>query len=180
MITLLVLLYLLAKELHLPSLILVLIFGLFLNNINLLDSVIRKNIHIKKFIHPGAVLDELPQFKHIVAEVTFIIRSFFFIMFGYYTDLKELIDMKTLVLSVVIISFIFLARIIYFRAVKLPFDPIVFIAPRGLITILLFLSFPRSFVVTEVNQGLLSQIIFISTFILMFGLLRHTPETDKE
>lgn len=177
-ITILILLYSFAKIFHLPSLVLILVFGLFLNNVNLLDIFLMKNKRLYGVLHPESIRKEIDSFKHLVGEVTFVVRSFFFIMFGYYTNMNELLDLKNAILSLSMIAFIMITRAIYFRLAKLPFDPVVFIAPRGLITILLFLSIPDVDKIAGINEGFLSQIIFMSSFIMMFGLLNHHRETE--
>lgn len=171
-IAILLLLYSIAKKLNLPSLVLVMMFGLFLNNIRLLDIHGLHIFRLHSFIDPAEVSRELVPFKHLVAEVTFVVRSFFFIMFGYYTDIVSLVDLQSLALAVGMIAFIIATRYGYFRLAGLELRPILFVAPRGLITILLFLSIPVSLHIPGMNEGLLSQMIFLSALVMMFGLMR--------
>lgn len=203
-ITLLLLLYSLAEIFHLPSLILILVFGLFLNNIRLLTfksfsnffnkmvpasneradeskGMLRSRwLSFKRIADPASIEKELAPFKQLVTEVTFIIRSFFFILFGYYLNLPSLLNIESLVWSLGITAFILISRALYFKVARFPFDAIVFVAPRGLITILLFLSINEANRVPQLNEGFLFQIILFTSFIMMMGLMNHRVETPVE
>jgi hypothetical protein len=49
--------------------------------------------------------------------------------------------------------------------------PELFIAPRGLITIILFYSIPPQLVSNKFNEGVLSFVIIVSGIIMMLGIL---------
>jgi hypothetical protein len=49
--------------------------------------------------------------------------------------------------------------------------PLLFIAPRGLITILLFLKIPISNKIPLVNKALVIQVIVLTALIMMIGLI---------
>lgn len=53
--------------------------------------------------------------------------------------------------------------------------PVLFIAPRGLITILLFLNIPSSQAVSLVNKSLIIQVIILGALIMMIGLMINKP-----
>ena len=167
-ITILILFYIIAKIYHLPSLMLILIFGLFLNNVHLI-----KFNFLKKWINSESIKSEIDSFEHLIAEVTFVIRSFFFIMFGYYTNLQDLLSLQDFTNALIIVSFIFLIRYLVFYFLKVKVSPLLFIAPRGLITILLFLAIPATHQMADINKGLLTQVIFLTAFVMMFGLIRN-------
>lgn len=175
-IAILLLLYSVAKKMGLPSLVLVMAFGLFLNNIRLLDMHHLKFSGMRSLMDSDHIARELVPFKHLVAEVTFVVRSFFFIIFGYYTNLSSLGDLRSLSVALGIVGFVLTSRYIYFRIAGLPAGAILFVAPRGLITILLFLSIPVSMKIPDVNEGLLSQVIFISAFVMMLGLMNKVEK----
>jgi len=59
--------------------------------------------------------------------------------------------------------------------VKLPVVPLLFIAPRGLITILLFLSIPLGEGIALVNRSMLIQVIILSALAMMFGMMTVKP-----
>jgi len=55
-----------------------------------------------------------------------------------------------------------------------------FIAPRGLINILLFLSIVPAQNIPLVNKSLLLQVILLSALILMFGMMFTGKKEEKE
>ena len=113
---------------------------------------------------------EVVRFHELVAEATFLIRALFFLLFGYLIQLEELLNQQTLVLTLIIIAAILLIRWIVLKLFSIPLNPLLFIAPRGLITILLFLSLPASQNISIVNNSLMTQIVVISALIMMIGL----------
>ena len=95
--TAIILVYALAKLIHLPSLLVVLIFGMVMNN-----NVLFENRFSSKIIDFEEFNADLSSFKNIVAELTFIIRCFFFILFGFYTSVSDLLNLNNLMISLVI------------------------------------------------------------------------------
>lgn len=163
--TVIVLVYSLAKLIHLPSLLVVLIFGLVINN-----NQIFKNKHSEKIISFDTFNDDLSGFKNIAAELTFIVRSFFFLMFGFFIRLSDLFNINNLKIAVILIAIIFLLRALYFKMIlQIPLSPLLFFAPRGLITILLFLSIPSAMSLSFMNIGVVTQVIFITILMMTFG-----------
>lgn len=163
--TVIVLIYALTKLFHLPSLLMVLIFGLIMNNSNLFEN--RYSTQIVNFNDFNV---ELNSFKNITAEMTFIVRSFFFMLFGFYTSVSDLLSLKNLIIALMITAVIYILRALYFKVVlRLPLNPLIYFAPRGLITILLFLSIPKSMLLPMMNVGVITQIIFMTILIMTFG-----------
>lgn len=172
-IVLVILIYEIAKIYHLPALIFILIFGILLGNLDLL-----RNERMNKIIHPEVLDKEVKNFKQLVAEGTFLIRTLFFVLFGYLINLSELINLETLGWSAGIVGGIFLVRVVQLMLLKLPVFPLLFVAPRGLITILLFLSIPASLEMPLVNKSLIIQVIIITVVIMMIGMLFHKESKD--
>ncbi|HEY1038575.1 MAG TPA: sodium:proton antiporter, partial [Bacteroidia bacterium] len=170
-ILLIVLIYCLSKAYHLPGLIFILIFGLFLTNIEKL-----KNLpFIRKMNHD--VLDkELGKFKDLLTEGAFLIRSLFFLLFGYLIKTEELLNADTFIWSLFITICIFGLRYLTLKLFKLPILPLLFIAPRGLITILLFLSIEPFDTISIISQSLIIQVIILSAIIMMVGLIMNKPQ----
>jgi len=163
--TAIILVYALAKLIHLPSLLVVLIFGLVMNNNELF-----KNEYSVKIIDFEEFNADLSAFKNIAAELTFIVRSFFFILFGFYTRLSDLFNLHNLLVAVVISLGIFILRALFFTTVlRTPLRPLVYFAPRGLITILLFLSIPSTLLLPFINVGVVTQTIFITILVMTLG-----------
>jgi len=57
------------------------------------------------------------------------------------------------------------------KLLRLPISPLLFIAPRGLITILLFLAIMPSQNIPFVNTSLVIQVIILTALIMMIGLM---------
>ena len=70
-----------------------------------------------------------------------------------------------------IVAGVFIIRLIFLKIFRFSALPLLFIAPRGLITILLFLSIPISSTISLVNQSLVTQVIIATAFIMMVGLM---------
>ena len=175
MIVILVLIYFISKLFHLPALIFILIFGLFIANIDALRSFSLVN----KF-HPTQFSKDVHKFREITTELAFLIRALFFIVFGYLIEASDVLNKKTLLLAIGITAFIFILRYVVFRVFKLPVNPLTYIAPRGLITILLFLSVPMEQQIPFINKSLITQIIVLTALVMMFGLMKYKKPVEKK
>lgn len=171
----LVLVYSVSKLFHLPSLLLILIFGLMLNNAHLfIKGRLVRYLHYEKLSHVTLEL------KLITVETAFIIRTFFFILFGYTMNLVLLQDINVTIIGSLIIATIIGIRFIFLRFIsKSNLLPELFIAPRGLITIVLFYSIPASFQSDKFNEGILFFVIIVSAVIMMFGLMLSKTKFEK-
>ena len=168
MIILVLLIYGIAKLFHLPALIFILIFGLFIGNIDEL----RHYKFIQKF-HPVNFTKDVHKFREITTELAFLIRALFFMLFGFLMDLGDVLNSETILFALCITLGIFIVRFIILKIFKLQTNPLVFIAPRGLITILLFLSIPISQQIEQIDKSLIIQVIILSALIMMIGLMRY-------
>ena len=89
----------------------------------------------------------LEGFKIIIQESAFVVRTFFFILFGYYVSLESLLDLEVIIISLVLLATIYLVRfVILLPTLRTSTWPELFLSPRGLITILLFFSIPEGLV----------------------------------
>lgn len=170
-ILLIILIYNVSKIYHLPALIFILIFGLFLGN---LDEIKRFG-WIEK-LKPNVLDREVAKFKEIVIEATFVIRVLFFLLFGYLMESAEIFNPNTFVWAIGIVAGIFVARAAALKIYGIPLSPLVFVAPRGLITILLFLSIPATQMIPLINKSLIIQIIILTALIMMAGLMLNKKE----
>lgn len=170
-ILLVVLIYAVSKIYHLPGLLFILFFGLTLNNIDEL-----KQFKWTEKFKPDELNKEIVKFKEITVESVFLVRALFFLLFGYLIDTNEVINKDSLAWSLAIVCIIFLFRAIQLKLSKLSLQPLLFIAPRGLITILLFLSIAPSQSIGLVNKSLVIQVILLTAFILMLGLVMYKPK----
>jgi potassium/hydrogen antiporter len=170
-----ILIYALSKILHLPGLLFILIFGLFLGN---LDEL--KRFKWISYFRPDRLDTEVTKFKDITAEATFLIRALFFMLFGFLLQTQEIINMETLPWAAAIAVGIIITRWLALWLLKLPFLPLLFIAPRGLITILLFLAILPIESILFVNSSLVIQTIIISVLFMMIGLVVFKPSLQHD
>lgn len=163
--TCIILVYVLAKMAHLPALLLVLVFGLILSNNHLFRKAPFDNyIDFEKF---GK---DVKSFKIIITELTFLIRSIFFILFGFYIKTEGLFNLFNILTASAITAGIFLLRFIFLKQMlKRKLVPVFFYAPRGLITILLFLSIPEVARIDFISEEVVTLIVLLTIVILMMG-----------
>ncbi|PKP24673.1 MAG: sodium:proton antiporter [Bacteroidetes bacterium HGW-Bacteroidetes-2] len=174
-ILIIVLIYAVSKIYHLPALLFILLFGLFIGNLEEFKG--------NKFIHrfqPEILNKEVFKFKELTSEVTFLIRTLFFLLFGYFIEIKELLNPETIIWAASITLGIFLLRLLLLLLFKISLLPLLFIAPRGLITILLYLSIPLSLKSDIMNDSLIIQVIVMTTLMMMFGLMTTKKIDIKE
>ena len=170
-----ILIYTVSKIYHLPSLIFILIFGLWLNNLEEL-----KNFSFIKKLAPEKLETEVQRFREVVVEIAFLVRTMFFLLFGFLIDASTLLDPNGLLIAIGIVFVIYLVRFIQLKIGKMDIQPLLFIAPRGLITILLFISIPVSKQLPFVNESLIIQVILLSALIMMAGIMSSKTLIQNE
>ena len=176
MIAVLFLLFSVGKLMHLSSLLVILIFGLILNNNKLFFSGV-----FKKYIKPIALENIRETFLMITVESAFVIRTFFFVIFGFSIALSSLLDLKVALVSSITLLLIYVTRFLSaFAIYKKNLNQTISIAPRGLITLLLFYSIPTEYHQNEFNSGILLFIIIISSLVMTFGLIKNGTKKEKK
>ena len=167
---LLVLVYAFGKLLHLPALVTIFIFGLFMSNVkSLLPPFLIKYLNLEES-EKG-----LHEFHILTAESTFLVRTFFFLFFGFSISLSQFNSLEPFLYGALIFFIMLFLRHLYFMigSFKLNTAPLVYMAPRGLISILLFIqideiSFP--FVRSEwIDERTLLVVILLSMVVLILG-----------
>lgn len=165
----LIVIYVGGKSMHLPSLLTILMFGLVVNNWELMRWK-----PLKTYFSDEAVNDMAGFLKSITAESAFLIRTFFFIIFGYGINLAFLKDPDVLLLGSAIVLALLALRYIYLRIVhKYDLLPELLYIPRGLITILLFYKIPEWERIDAFDEGVLFFVILATTLIMMVGSLLY-------
>ena len=101
MIGVLFLLFSIGKLMHLSSLLIILVFGLILNNYKLFFVG-----RLKKYLRPLAIENIREAFLMITIESAFVVRTFFFVIFGFSIALSTLLDIKVAIISAAIIAVI--------------------------------------------------------------------------
>ncbi len=143
----LVLVYAVGKQFHLSSLVVVLAFGIFLANA------------------------DLGQFHTLARETAFLIRTFFFALFGFSVVIDQLRDRDAVLLCGGLLALTYGVRALFLAALRLQVKPLVYLTPRGLISILLFLSLPPQFALPGVGIALLFLFVLATCLIMAMGLL---------
>jgi len=163
---------------HLSSLIIVLALGLFLNN----AIQIKLPWFKKYFIYPKLTYD-IRQLFQLSAESAFLMRTFFFIMFGYTMDIKQLESVPVLISGGFMLLAIYLTRLVCIKLVsKTDLMPELVLIPRGLISVLLYYSLPPEMKVKGIETGLLFVVILGTSIILSLGLMvtrRHAAPAKR-
>ncbi|WP_027377812.1 cation:proton antiporter [Kaistella palustris] len=161
-----ILIYQISKIYHLPALIFILFFGLVLGNVDEL-----KNVKWMRNFRFTKLTREVRHFKDVVIEATFIVRTLFFIVFGFVLKTEDIINQDSLVWSLSIVVAIYVLRAVFLKIGKMDMQPLFYIAPRGLITVLLFLSIAPEDRFPYLNESVVIQVILLTTFVMMLGLL---------
>lgn len=174
LISLLVLLYAVGKILHLSPLIIILVFGIIAQNNELFyRGRLRKYLHKERF-------DVLKRELHIITmESAFVVRTFFFVIFGVSIVVSNLLDFKVLEVSLMLLVSIYAIRWLFLRAF-IGFDifPQIWIAPRGLITVLLYYAIPQEYTNESFDSGILLFIIIATSLVMTWGLIHSAIVTD--
>ena len=168
LIAVLLLLYALGKQLHLSSLLIILIFGLVIANMKLFFG--GKLVHFLDYDKAHQIYHEL----HIVTlETAFVVRTFFFVIFGFSIAIASLWNINVAIVSVLIILSIYAIRFAVLRIfIGGDILPQLFIAPRGLITVLLFYAIPEQILVPDFEPGILLFVIIGTSLVMTFAMIR--------
>ena len=168
LIAVLLLLYAIGKKMHLSSLIIILIFGLVIANVKLFFPGKTKVFLESEKLHQ--IYHEL----HIITlETAFVVRTFFFVIFGLTIVLSSLFNLTVVFVSLLIIASIYLIRFLILKIfVGKDILPQLFIAPRGLITVLLFYAIPKEAEVEIFESGILLFVIIATSLVMTWAMIK--------
>ncbi|MBC6109781.1 sodium:proton antiporter [Pedobacter fastidiosus] len=165
-ISILILVYAIGQSYHLSSLVLILSTGLFLNNADTIQNAWFRSV----FLYKNLTAD-LSQLYQLSAESAFILRTFFFVIFGFTMNIYELNDQPVLANGFFILASIYAIRFICLKFFKKEsLAPIIYIAPRGLISILLYFNLPASLKIPEVGPSFLFLVVLGSSIVMTLGI----------
>ncbi len=172
----LLLLYAIGKLMHISSLLIILIFGLVLNN----QEVFFRG-KLSNLISNRGIFRLLEDFKLFTAETSFLIRTFFFVFFGMTLTFDAFLGLNVWIMSLLVLLSIFIVRFTMFKLIqKKKFYPEVLIAPRGLISILLYYSIPEELKVEDFETGILFVVIIITSLIMAVSIMKHKNEKSSD
>jgi len=175
LIAVLLLLYSVAKQMHLSSLLIILIFGLLIANKELFFAG-----PLKKWLKVEKVKEMYHGLHVITLETAFVVRTFFFVVFGMTIVLADLASFKVAGISALILVSIYVIRWVLLRLfIGKDIMPQLYIAPRGLITVLLFYAIPAEAQVAGFEPGILLYIIIVTSIIMTVALVADKRRTTK-
>lgn len=167
LIAMLLLLYAVGKKMHLSPLIIILVFGLVVSNSKLFfRGILAPLLHKEKF-------HDMEHGLHVVTlETAFVVRTFFFVIFGASIALASLLSFDVLFVSLALLGSIYIVRWVFLRIfVGKDIKPQLWIAPRGLITVLLFYAIPENYMNPSFNSGILLFIIIATGLVMTGGMI---------
>lgn len=172
-ISILVALYSIGKTFHLSSLLIIMVFGLVLNNYD---------VFFKGFLQKLAkpeILDDITEDFHVVTnETAFVVRTFFFVIFGMTLDFSGIANVDAIIIALSVLALTYVIRFILLKIfVRKDITPQLWIAPRGLITVLLFFSIPTAHLAARFNPTILLIVILASSFIMSGGLIAKREDS---
>lgn len=170
----LLLLYALGKKMELSSLLIILVFGLMVSNHGL---VFRK--YLEKVVRPEIMENMEKELHLITGESAFLVRTFFFLVFGISIDITRLADPEVLLIGGVIIVVIYAVRSITVGLVQRgDLKTVTLVAPRGLITVLLAYNIPDHLKIPDRDGSILLMVILVTSLVMMLGLLTGGGKHD--
>jgi len=157
-------LYALGKLLHLSPLIMVLFLGLLLNKPELVTRIAPLRNWVSES-YPAT----LSEFKSLVVELTFVVRGVFFVLLGYWADMSDLVSPWAWLAALLVLAVIYVSRYVILRLMTLPVDvgQLLWIAPRGLITVLLFLEAREAFELPGYLNGAVMLVVLGSAAMIL-------------
>ena len=177
---LLILVYAFGKLFHLPALVTIFIFGIFLSNVKSLLPRFLKN-----YLDLDHTEKELHEFHILTAESTFIVRTFFFLFFGFSIQVSDFNTSQPLFYGALIVLVMLALRYIYFSVTTFRLKPssLTYMSPRGLISILLFVQLNEvSFIDlsnSPIDERVLLVVILSSMLVMLIGTLKK-PSPKEE
>ncbi|WAC39494.1 sodium:proton antiporter [Pedobacter sp. SL55] len=166
-ISILIMVYAIGQSFHLSALVLILSFGLFLNNADTIKHVWFRTTFLYKNLS-----NDLTQLHQLSAETAFIIRTFFFVIFGFTMNINQLNNFNIIANGLIVLGCIYLIRFAYlyfFRKENLL--PEGFVVPRGLISILLYYNLPQHLKLVEIGTPFLFMVVLGSSLVMSIGLM---------
>lgn len=169
------LIFSIGKYFNYSALLAVLIFGLLLENYHTFFKG-----KVGKFLVEDQLVNVRKEFRTITIESSFLIRTFFFIVFGMTINLDQLEEMNVIYSGLIILGILFAVRIINLRMIlRTNLMPEILMAPRGLVSILLYYKIPKEYIDPNFEPGVLLFVILGSNLLMMLGLIISRFQKDS-
>ena len=160
---------------HLSSLIFVLAFGLMINNRDLFFKG-----KLKTFFKESSADQLLSELKLLTLESSFLVRTFFFIVFGMSITLTGMDGVVFAIAGFALAAIFGLRFVVLNVAMRKDMYPAFYIAPRGLITVLLFFAIPDNMLIADFSSSILLLTIILSSLVMMYGLMTYGKKAKAE
>lgn len=170
---LLMMIYGISKYFHLSSLVIILAFGLFIANLDLISWPWLKRLAD----YPNSEQDR-STLQTLTMESTFIVRTFFFVLFGFTISISELWEPNIWMVTGAGLLVIYIIRAILLRSLHSLNRALLVLAPRGLITVLLFLSLPKHLYIAFVDQQMVVAAVLGTALVMAFVLPGHQRASE--
>lgn len=170
----LILTYSIAKWFHLSALLLILIFGVFLRNLPMILNTRFGMRCLGNYLNHVTIHKNLHSMRDLIEDLGFIVRSIFFVLLGYSIKLSSLISLKVILLGFMVVVITYAIRwAILHRSFTSNVVLATTMAPRGLITVLLFFQIPNELQSQLFDEGITFFVVIASTLIMSGGLFYH-------
>ena len=105
---------------------------------------------------------------------------FFFVLFGFTVLIAEVAHVNVLLLGALLLAVTYLMRAVFLSwALRMDLKPLLYVTPRGLISILLYFSLPQELRMSSVGLGLLFVMVLTTCVVMALGLLGATTEKSE-
>ncbi len=163
----LLLMYALGKVFHLSALILILVFGVMINN----KAIFFRGI-FSRLVDDATYTNLLENLKLFIKETAFLVRTFFFFFFGLSISPEAFLNLSTHYVVAIILVALYIIRYFSLKLfINTQIFPELFIAPRGLITILLLFSIPTELLKAQFEEDITSMVIIGTNVVMMLALM---------
>ncbi len=175
LISVLLLLYSIGKLAHLSPLFIILIFGLVIANMDLFFQG-----PLKKWLDKKEAKEIYHGLHLVTLETAFVVRTFFFVIFGITIVFSSLADWNVILISALCLVVIYIIRFAILRlSIGSDIRPQVYIAPRGLITVLLYYAIPDEANVPAFSEGILLFIIIGTSLVMTWAMIADKNRAGK-
>jgi Kef-type K+ transport system membrane component KefB len=168
--SILILIYVLGKLMSLSSLLIIFCFGILINNLSFFHDLTKL-----KALKPRKGLDEtISLLKKFTDQFSFVIRSLFFVVFGLFINIKNILSVHILTITFLIVILIYTSRFIFIKILlKNKSNIILTTASRGLVSVLLFYAIPPNLKNDSIPEAILILLIIITSLIMSYGIYRE-------
>lgn len=162
-------LYATGKLLHLSPLVMVLMLGLILNN----PHVFARFSWLRGIVTDAEFSVTVREFRSLTAELTFAVRGLFFVLLGYWTDMDSVGHWGAWLGAALLLLGIYGSRYLLLRLLRVDLSAaLTWLAPRGLISVLLYVSAKDVVQAPPYLDGALTLVVLLSSLAMSLGRWR--------